>query len=174
MSELIFTLNNMSVNSVVLGLSALAFFLSLFVFLREHQITQKLNKQLQRLEHELRVANGSAIGMGQQLISFEKKLNQQHVVSSPVQDKEPSAQYEKFSAQPKEPLVQSQKKSSRDQKQTTTPKKNNDIEAQSVYEQAREALSRGLDVGDVAKQCGLSFAEVSLLKSLSKGTITSY
>jgi len=208
MSELILSINNMGLNSIVLGLSLLACFVSLFVLLRGHQRTQTLNEKLQRLEHELRVANGSAIGMGQQLISFEKQLNQQQDISaSQVQYKEPLARNERPLARDEQPLARNKKPLARDeqplakheepltqykepsqykkspseqkkpfvhnQKQTETFQKNNDVDAQSVYDQARKSLSKGVDVGDVAKQCGLSFAEVSLLKSLSKSTITS-
>lgn len=173
MSELLFAINNMSINSIVLGLSVFSCVVSLFVLLRGHQKNHTLNKKLQRLEHDLRVANGSAIGMGQQLINLEKQLKHQHPIAS-VQYKEPSANDKEPSAYNEKPSAYNKTSAVHAKKLTENLYNNNNVEEQSVYNQARESLARGLDIADVAKQCGLSFAEVSLLKSLSKSTVGSH
>jgi len=119
---------------------------------------------LLRLERELKVANGSAIGMGQQLISMEKKLNQQH-----------DNDYQKNQNEIKERgyLEQNYVQNSYSiENKLTQPKALNN--ERSVYDQARASLAEGLAVSEVASQCELSFAEVSLLKSLSKGAATSH
>jgi hypothetical protein len=121
-------------------------------------------KKLSRLEHDLRIANSSAIAMGQQLISLEKQFKQQR---NP--DVEPQLQQAV-------PVVK--------QSSMIKPSNNNsayadDLNANesatfSVYDDARQSLAQGLSVSDVAKQCGLSHAEVSLLKALSRQTINSH
>lgn len=162
MSDVLMTINKLGLNNVVLVLSALACIVSFFVLFSGYQKNKRLNTKLARLEHDLRVANGSAIGMGQQLIEMEKRLGQQSpstlapvIVkqsSTPSENQYAPSQKEKaYSAQ--DPLAHQEA---------------------SIYDQARQSLAQGLEVGEVAKQCGLSFAEVSLLKSLTKSATVSH
>ncbi|MGH1440384.1 MAG: DUF2802 domain-containing protein [Cellvibrionaceae bacterium] len=156
MSDLLAAIHNLGVNNVVLSLSGLACIVSFFVLLRGYQRNKALNKKLTRLEHDLRIANSSAIGMGQQLIAMEKQLSEKSITITNAS------------------VTASEK--SNNTEQLSIPKANATSPHQetSIYDQARQSLAQGLEVGEIAKQCGLSFAEVSLLKSLSKGPITSH
>lgn len=161
MSELLASITNPSPTTIVLGLSVLACIVSLLVLLRSHQKTQALNQKLLRLEHDLRVANGSAIGMGQQIMMLEKQLGGQRRAASVV------------AKQPPQTTVSAPPVAGDNQVQVNADTSTG-IGEQSAYDQARHYLAQGLELSDVAKQCGLSFAEVSLLKSLSAKAIPSH
>ncbi len=75
--------NGMYANELVLFSVVLVFTLSV-VWVNSRQ-SHHLQKKIDRLQHELSVANNSAIGMGQQLIQLEKKIHtsQQKTTGSP-------------------------------------------------------------------------------------------
>jgi hypothetical protein len=112
-----------------------------------------MHEKLHRLEHDLRIANGSAIGMGQQLIALEKEFKQQPSkidieTNLPKENKQ----------RPVQALSTSYEQS---------------VDNSSAYDQARSQLAQGHDINQVAKSCGLSYAEVSLLQALSKQAVPS-
>ena len=52
---------------------------------------------------------------------------------------------------------------------SNTPTDNSSLDkAESIYDKARYYLAKDEDVESIAKRCNLSYAEVSLLKALSK------
>jgi len=172
MSDVLMTINKLGLNNVILVLSAIACTVSFFVLFSGYQKNKRLNRKLARLEHDLRVANGSAIGMGQQLIEMEKRLGQQNPSTlAPVIVKQSSTPS-------KNQYTPSQKEKTYSAQQTipqqTTAQEPLANQEDSIYDQARQSLAQGLEVGEVAKQCGLSFAEVSLLKSLIKSATVSH
>ncbi len=156
--ELSSVINNLGSNGLVIGLGSLTLVLFVALF-RGYQKIQLVNKQLERLQHDLRVANSSAISMGQQLIHLEKRVNQQPVPQEPVTRERAAATFAQEDVKPSVLPVESP---------------TNDINEKSVYDQARSFLSQGHSVSDVAKQCGLSHAEVSLLHALSKKSVLSH
>ncbi len=155
------TLSQVS-GEIVLALMIMGALLLLTVLLSLRQ-TRNLSKQLKRVQHELKVSGSSMINIGQQLLSLEKKVNQQ-VLVDPVKHSSDA------------PIVMNNRDSKR-------PKgvRQNDFtlssvstvntlldEADSIYDEARYYLSKGDDIEKIAKRCNLSHAEVSLLKALSK------
>ena len=160
---------------IVGGGSILVCLLLTFVLWRGHRKNQALQQKLLRLEREFKVANGSAIGMGQHLIALEKQLyQQQYQVQTQAQVQTPqnsvptaaATEADSVSAEPPESSslkVQSQEASAASEEEISS----------SIYDDARRALANGRTVSEVAKQCGLSYAEVSLLQALSKQSIAS-
>lgn len=150
----------------------------------------RMEEKLSRLERDLRIANGGAVGMGQQLIALEKQIEQQLVTT--FVKKEPKSREVKKTNQQQAfddyPTVTNTTKSDTnrqnsasqyDTSQDRTPqqlaaKTEHSVEDHSneddvsSYDQARLLLEQGNVINDVAKQCGLSYAEVSLLQALSK------
>ena len=135
--------------SVVI-LSAVACVVSLWVMLRSYYNNRKVQQRLHRLEHDLRIAHSSAIGMGQQIISLEKQLKQQRQ-QSPQRVAKPKTAAVPPTSKPTPVAVD------------TTATVNG-----SVYDQARAGLANGDSIAAVAKRCGLSYAEVSLLQALGR------
>lgn len=142
-------------------------FLSFYVFWVTRRKTKFLQEKLERLERELKVANSSAIGMGQQLIALEKQISQQLLSQPPqaVKSKSLSTLKNKVSNQPdlsnNRLVSKSQQVSQADNRSLTS------------YDEARQALALGKSIEEVSKDCRLSYAEVSLLQALSKESIIS-
>ncbi|MGH1485016.1 MAG: DUF2802 domain-containing protein [Cellvibrionaceae bacterium] len=151
-------LQSMGSDTLIVGIALIACVVSFFSLLRSHQKARNLFNKLQRLEHDLKIANNSAIGMGQQLISLEKQLKQQPVVN---QAEAMALVKEAENIATKEALIEA-------------PVNNSGSDNPSVYDRARQLLHHEQDINKVAKQCGLSYAEVSLLKALGKQTTTSH
>ncbi len=105
----------MMLTLVSLGLAIIAWFSA--------RRSQLLCAQLKR---QLAAVNSSSVGMGQRILSLEKRLN----------------------AQP-------------------TPAAGATAEDHPAYSQAARLLELGLDTDEVARRCGLSQSEVSLLKAVS-------
>lgn len=125
----------------------------LCIVLRSYRKSALLNKKIDRLQHDLLVANNTAIGMGQQLLSLEKKI------SSPNKTHPHTAKYP--GKQAKLTVVDTIKSSdSIDQTVDTRDDK--------VYEKSRQLLAQGYDIEEVIKQSGLSYSEVSLMKALAQ------
>ena len=116
---------------------------------RSHHRLKHLQQQIDRLQHDFLVANSSAIGMGQQLMSLEKKWQ------TPVQSHAPLA-----TEKPVKLTV------------VNTPVSSGDtfegMPSNEVYETSRQLLAQGVDIHDVIKRSGLSYSEVSLMQSLVK------
>ena len=156
MTQMLSLIHSIGTNNLVLALSVIACILSTLALLRSQQKSRSLQQKLCRLEHDLRVANTSAIGMGQQVISLEKKIKQQsHTLAQPIAHQESIAEPPTLNPS-HETHVQS------------SGLEADQSDSLSAYDQARHFLSQGKDVDDVAKQCGLSYAEVSLLQTLGR------
>lgn len=142
-------------NTLIVSIASLACLFSVYVLFRSQSKVVDLQKQMIKLQHDLRVAHGSAIGMGQQLIHLEKQVQQQKQhAGSPTRTEE-----KRFPSQvtPAKPSIV----------------KSHDMVEESSYDRARQSLAKGMALSDVAEECGLSHAEVSLLQSLSKHSIHS-
>ncbi len=131
--------------------------------------TRKLEKQLIRMQNELKVSNNSVINIGQQLLSLEKKVNKQNLSRS-------QARSQKSTTPKPSPSIDTVV----DQPQTfakalinEAPKQSVVDNNESVYDKARLYLAKGDSIENIAKRCNLSHAEVSLLKALSKNPATS-
>jgi len=108
---------------IAVGMSAIAGFIAVAVFFYNQRKQRELSALISRLQHDLKVANSSAIGMGQHLMALERRLQ-----SSDHTDTGNSV----------------------------------------VLSKAKKLLVQGGDVDTVAKQCGLSYAEVSLMSALHR------
>ncbi len=147
---------------IMLALVAMSVLLSLTLLLSLRQI-RKLSKQLSRVQHDLKVSNSSMINIGQQLLSLEKKVNQQ-ILSEPVSRNENA-----LNKTNKTDLRIPQSVREDDRTLSSTPTDNSLLDnAESIYDKARYYLAKDEDVESIAKRCNLSYAEVSLLKALSK------
>jgi hypothetical protein len=130
--------------------------LALSIVWLSHRKTNALTRKMDRLQHDLRVANSSAIGMGQQLLSLEKKLHSQ----------KQAAQKQDIQQTAKEKSV---KLTVVDKHQASQSLANDtDLPADAVYEKSRQLLAQGVDIKEVIKQSGLSHSEVSLMKTLAR------
>jgi hypothetical protein len=147
---------------IMLALVAMSVLLSLTLLLSLRRI-RKLSKQLSRVQHDLKVSNSSMINIGQQLLSLERKVNQQ-VFSEPV-----SRNANTLNKMSKTDYKIPQSAREDDFNLSNTPTDNSSLDkAESIYDKARYYLAKDEDVESIAKRCNLSYAEVSLLKALSK------
>ncbi len=172
-TELSSIINHLGSDGLVIGLSSLTLVL-LVVLFRGYQKIQQVNKQLVRLQHDLRVANSSAISMGQQLIHLEKRVNQHPVTQEPIMREAVANTFIEETVVQQEKRPSSIGNESSEPSFSSVPPAEHTADETSVYDQARSFLAQGESVSDVAKQCGLSHAEVSLLHALSKKTIPSH
>lgn len=74
-------LTSAQVSQIFLGIIGITVVL---LVVSAYRKTRKLNQKLERLQHELHIANSSAIGMGQQLLALEKKILKQNQVNNNV------------------------------------------------------------------------------------------
>lgn len=151
------------INLLLIGLSAAATLVSLLslllLFFNQRKV-KYLQQKLLRLERDVRIINGSTVSMGQHLLAFEKHIKQA-----------PDTQASKVSAKaPSEPDHQSPLSLTTTVNTSDTLEKivtdSGTSQTDSMYNEARDALAQGMNIKEVAKQCGLSYAEVSLLKAL--------
>ncbi|MAZ88206.1 MAG: hypothetical protein CL693_11210 [Cellvibrionaceae bacterium] len=91
-------------------------------------------KLYQRLDHNQQVSNSSAMGMGKRLIALEKQLTQRH------QDEQVSGKVSRSPASSTGSVIDEELKD------------------------AASLVSAGLDADEVARRCGISRAEASLMK----------
>jgi outer membrane murein-binding lipoprotein Lpp len=156
---------------------------SLFVLFFHSRKVRTLGAQVKRLENDLKVARSSAVAMGKEIIHLEKQVKNptfnayQKPLSQTIQfSKDALMESEKLAAvrsmnrpvQKGEKTAQAVMQSSSSQEADQTAEANQTTgDSQSVYDDARHYLSQGNEVGEVASKCGLSYAEVSLLKALS-------
>lgn len=108
----------------------------------------RLQQQLARVQHDLLVANSSAIGMGQQLLALEKKGQVSRKKSVPLAAEKPV----KLTVvdTPVHPSAHTY----------------SSMPSNEIYETSRQLLAEGVDIEEVIKRSGLSYSEVSLMKSL--------
>jgi hypothetical protein len=125
--------------------------LTLSILWVSHRKAIALTRKMDRLQHDLRVANSSAIGMGQQLLCLEKQLHSQQ-------------QEIKQSSKEKSVKLTVVDKHQSSQSLDT----DNELPADAVYEKSRQLLAQGVDIKEVIKQSGLSYSEVSLMKTLAR------
>lgn len=109
-----------------IGIGVLALVLVVMGWFATRRQTTLLRAYCQRLERELTGSNSAAIGMGQRLITLEKRLLNE--------EKNSRQAPESSSAYP--------------------------------YAQATQLFQSGLDVDEVARRCGMSRAEASLLHAM--------
>lgn len=110
---------------------------------RQASITERLYK---RLNHDLQLANSGSIGMGRRLVAMERKL---HSTSDQLR------------------FTNNELQSTSDRLRTTAARQEqleNQGEDFQSYNRAAELLSSGVAAEDVAKRCGLSRAEASLMQ----------
>ncbi len=144
----------------VVVIVAVACALSIFTLIVSQKRSRALQTKIDRLQHDLRVANSGAIGMGQQLIAVEKQLNAHHSVSTTIES-------HKHTLQAQSAALQSQYS----QTAQSMPAQDQDDEA--IYQTARQLLAQGIDLDTIAKQSGLSHAEVSLINTLNQQGVNS-
>ncbi|MFT5118914.1 MAG: hypothetical protein ACI9NY_002456 [Kiritimatiellia bacterium] len=129
--------------------------LALSILWLSHRRTSALSRNMDRLQHDLRVANSSAIGMGQQLLCLEKKLHGQKQKVQQISQEKANEKSVKLTVVDKH---QSSQRFANDI----------DLPADAVYEKSRQLLAQGADIQEVIKQSGLSYSEVSLMKTLAR------
>jgi|GEM_PF-422400 len=145
-----------SMEFAVLGsavISWLAVAAVLFCLFKQKRHTALTEKALDRLTRELQLANDGSIGMGRRLMAMERKLLavQKHRVDTPASQGTSTAAVkvnQAFSAELPDA-------------QTSSTGEEDEFEA---YSEAAELLSSGVPADDVARQCGLSRAEASLIE----------
>ena len=147
---------------VMMALVVVGVFLLLTLLLSLRQ-TRSLSKQLKRVQHELKVSSSSMISIGQQLLSLEKKVNQQALVEPVKRSTDAPIVINNIDFKKPKGVRESDFKLAKVSTDDTLLD-----EADSTYDEARYYLSKGDDVETIAKRCHLSHAEVSLLKALSK------
>ena len=155
---------------IVLGLVTVSVLLSLTLLLSFKKV-RKLGKQLNRVQQDLKMSHVSVINMGQQLLSLEKKVNQQAFSSSANVNDHTKPLLNKVtkvdSSVSRDSQIygsQSERSQIGDSKVDNSPLDNGG----SIYDKARYYLAKGDDVDSIAQRCNLSHAEVSLLKALIK------
>lgn len=119
----------------------------LIVLLVNHRKTHYLQQKIERLQHELSVANNGAMGMGQQLIQLEKKLQvtQRKTGSPELRVIENPFAIEGVSVSARK-----------------------DSEEKDPHEISRTLLKQGVSIEETARRSGLSFSEVSLINAMSQ------
>lgn len=182
----------------VLSIVVFACILSLTALVFCYRKIISLSSRIDRLEKDLRVANGSMIAMGQQIVAFEKNLTHSkntppiNTIITETTDKASKdsnqhvADYTQFETSFSNSNLIDKLKQNVDNKiiSKRASEENEDgfqqsksevtrSEDDSIYELAKSSLSKGVSVSDVAKECGLSFAEVSLINSLTQSSLSS-
>jgi Protein of unknown function (DUF2802) len=114
--------------------------LSLFCIRRQRHQAMLTRKLYERLEHDLQLTNSGSIGMGKRLVAMEKAL-QKNVKQETLEPKAKPQPQPSYSA----PVDVS-------------------------YNDAARLLDAGVDADEVARRCGLSRAEASLMQLMHKQT----
>ncbi|MFT6389549.1 MAG: hypothetical protein ACJAUP_002942 [Cellvibrionaceae bacterium] len=154
--------------NIVLALVAISILLSLALLLSFRQ-TRKLAKQLNRVQHDLKVSSSSMINIGQQLLNLEKRVNQTTLSESVNRTVRAPNKMNNMDYNVPQGVREN------DFKTPDTLKDNSLLDnADSIYDKARYYLAKGDSVESIAKRCNLSHAEVSLLKALSKKPAESF
>lgn len=144
-----------------LGLSWVALFLALAAIKRIKAQADKSFRLYEKMAHDLQIASSGAIGMGQRIISLEKKLTAKKselahtpTNSAPIQLVSPSANVfaPTLPASKNAPIAEEAR-----------PVKKPDAEPDNPFDLAKKLLSRGMSEADVASRCGLSLSETALM-----------
>lgn len=182
MDALITIFDGQVVVAIALGIALLSTFVIAYCIKKQNTLLQQVNK----LSEELRIANRGAIGMGQQIITLEKKIQrmsanaqssvQQHPQQSSLQlSQQPSPQIDSTQAQ-EDPTNDMSKftdivsKEILSEDSTALDASSNNEPEDHENEKlnlARDLLAKGKELTEVASTCQLSFAEVSLLRALN-------
>jgi Protein of unknown function (DUF2802) len=117
---------------VSLSISIVALIISIKSVTGARQQQAQMEKLFQRLSKELTLANSGSVGMGQRLLSMEKRLQSAPQVANKID------YYNDEDFQP--------------------------------YSQAAQLFKMGLDSEEVARRCGLSRAEASLIEMMQLNT----
>ena len=155
-----------SIGSLVVA--SIVFISLLLVLVRNQYKTQQLQQRLLRLERNFRILNSSTISMGQQLLAVEKQLNGSPYTLADFPSLASSAPNPQLLQQARPELFDSTTDSSSISEKSVVSRE--DIRDDTIYNQARRFLNQGSSIKEVAKQCSLSYAEVSLLKALGNQT----
>lgn len=138
--------------------------LAMAFFWRSHKKAISLQKKLERLQHDLLVANSSAIGMGQKLLALEKQLYSEGAVNPANSTLDRNVGAERIEPTDKKVHLKVIDNTTLNQASSHP----NDLPNDAVYEQTRLLLAQGIDIQEVIKRSGLSYSEVSLMQSLVK------
>lgn len=132
----------------------LAFALALVCVLRLRKQAQLTQKLFRRLERNLQVANSSAIGMGKRLIALEQLgITQAPVLSKDAIVKTGSPDFAETLQEAQAPV--------RDQGHPVTVSRDDGLR------DANNLLQAGIKPEEVARRCGISKAEASLLQLMN-------
>ena len=143
--------NNDAFNGVIVLSASVVILLALLLLaVWVYRQVKALNKKVNRLQQELKVANSNAIGMGQHLMALEKQL-----LEKPAGALHPHQN------------TQQQHAGHPESESLSSFRARVDTEG-SVYDDARQLLTEGRSIRDVAHTCQLSYAEVSLLQALGQ------
>lgn len=112
--------------------------LSLFCIRRQRHQAMLTRKLYERLEHDLQLTNSGSIGMGKRLVAMEKALQKNARQEAPEPKAEPQSQ----------------------------PAYSAPVDAS--YNDAARLLDAGVDTDEVARRCGLSRAEASLMQLMHR------
>lgn len=127
--------------SLLVGLLALLLAVSALKQLRQQK--RDSDKLVQRLIREVTASSNGTLGMGQRLMAMEKRLQQASIDSSSAQ---PTAAHSFVKAAP-------------------SYEEDEDFKS---YAEAAQLFRLGVGVDEVARRCGLSRAEASLLEVMQK------
>lgn len=128
------------------AVSWVAVILSLFCIRRQRQQAELTRKLYERLDHDLQLTNSGSIGMGKRLVAMEKVLHQH-------------AKQKAESSEVPQPQVQS-----------AAPSMSSVVQSpvHSAYNDAARLFDSGVQSEEVARRCGLSRAEASLMQLMHK------
>lgn len=154
--------SQLSLTSLLLGITAITCLLSVFFCLRGSKKNRLLEMKLAKLERDLRIANNSALAMGQDIIGLEKRVHAHtsHATAAGTKNQASAASPVPNRATPSTPT------------ENYSSNKTTVLDEESVYDEARKLLAEGVGIQEIAKRSGLSYAEVSLLDTLSKSSAT--
>lgn len=128
---------------LLLTLTVVALLAALVGLYLQNRSAVALKKRSSQLEHDLQMLSGSAIGLGKRLVSIEHQLKTQQTVVPEVAPTPPVA--------PAAPI-------------NTHNLSDN---GGAGYAEAVRLLDSGLAADEVARRCGLSKSEVSLMQLMS-------
>lgn len=149
-----------SIEFAVLGtaiISWLAVAVALVCLFKQKQQTAASEKALDRLSRELQLANDGSIGMGRRLMAMERKLLtlEQHQAAAAVSNDATGT-------------AETQNQPQGAELPKTSPVSAGEEDEFEAYSEAAEMLSTGVSAEDVARQCGLSRAEASLIELMHR------
>ncbi|MBX2807765.1 MAG: DUF2802 domain-containing protein [Cellvibrionaceae bacterium] len=110
--------------------------------------SKKLHREITDLQHDVSLANHSAIAMGKKILALEQQLKTLSSSKALITAVAQSSNHKNNQ------IVEGDRQFHHDDKQN-------------LYK-ARDLLNQGISIHDVAKACQLSFAEVSLLQALDR------